>query len=66
MYIGESGRTFGERYKDHLRTPFSKQNYHTTTDHLSNMENVNIIGRERHGFARAIKESIYIRVKQAP
>ena len=27
------------------------------------MENFNIIGMERHGFARAIKESIYIRVK---
>ena len=29
--------------------------HHTTTGHLTNMDNFSIIGREGHGFARTIK-----------
>ena len=56
-YIGETSRTFGERFKEHLKEPLSIHVQSTQTGH-----NFNIIGREDHGLARTIKESIYIRV----
>ena len=64
QYIGESGRTFGERYTKHCRRFSPTQGNKTTTGHLTTMENFNIIGRESHGFIRTIKESIYFRVNQ--
>ena len=56
QYIGETSRTFGERYKEHLKDP-SPIHAHSTTP-----ENFNIIGREDHGLPRTIKELIYIKV----
>ena len=61
-YIGETTRTLGERYKEHLKQPSPihvhiQQTGHTTTD-----TSFNIIGREDQWLARTIKESIYIRV----
>ena len=47
-YIGETSRTFGERFKEHLKEPALIHQI--------------IIGREGHGIVRTIKESIYIRV----
>ena len=60
--IRETSRIFGERHKEHLSEPSPIHAYSTQTGHSTNPENFNIIGREDHGLARAIKESIYIRV----
>ena len=60
-YIGESSRTFREKYKEHLKAPspiFEQQN---NTGHTTSGENIKIIGREGHNMATAIKETIYIR-----
>ena len=61
-YIGETTRTFGERFKEHMKVP-SDIHYHSSqTGHPTNHNNFQIIGREGHCLARNIKESIYIRV----
>ena len=62
-YIGETSRTMGERYKEHLKKPSSIHVHSIQTGHNTTPENFNIIGREDHDLARTIKESIYIRVK---
>ena len=61
-YIGETSRTFGERYKEHLKAPSAIHHHSTITGHSTNHNNFQIIGREGHNLARNIKESIYIRV----
>ena len=61
-YIGETSRTLGERYIKHLKEPSPIYTHSTHTGHNTKPENFTIIGREDHGLARAIKESIYIRV----
>ena len=61
-YIGESSRTFGERFKEHLKVPSPIYDHHTTTGHETSLENFSIVGREDQNLIRAIKEAIYIRV----
>ena len=61
-YIGESVRTFEERYREHLKAPSSIFEHNNVTDHTPSVENFKIIGREGHNMARAIKEANYIRV----
>ena len=61
-YIGESSRTFGEKYKEHLKAPSPIFEHQNNTVHITSVENFKIIGREGHNMARAIKEAIYIRV----
>ena len=53
---------FGERFKDHLKEPSSIHQHSMSTGHPTTQHNFQIIGREGHGIARIIKESIYIRV----
>ena len=57
-YIGETSRTLGGRYKEHLKEPSPTHVHNTQTGHNATPENFNIIGREDHGLARTIKESI--------
>ena len=59
---GETSRTFEERYKMHLKEPSPIYGHSNLSGHCSNPNNFIIIGREDHGLARTIKESIYIRV----
>ena len=62
-YIGETSRTFGERYKEHLKAPSAI--HHHSSQHGATpltITTFQIIGREGHNLARNIKESIYIRV----
>ena len=61
-YIGETSRTFGERYKDHLKDPSPIHHHNNQTNHPINHNNFKIIGREGHYLSRYIKESIFIRV----
>ena len=61
-YIGEISRTLGERYRVHLKEPSPIHVHSTQTGHHTTPDNFNIIGKEDHGLARIIKESVYIRV----
>ena len=61
-YIGETSRTFGERYKEHMKEPSTICGHSNIWGHRINPDNFTIRGREDHGLARTIKESIYIRV----
>ena len=61
-YMGETSRTFEERFKEHLKDPSSIHHHSNKTGHLTTKHNFQIIGREDHGTARTIKESIHIRV----
>ena len=61
-FTGETPRDLGERYKEHLKGPSPIHMCNTQTGHNTTPENFNTIGREDHGLARTIKESIYIRV----
>ena len=61
-YIQETFRTFGERFKEHLKEPSPINHDSISTGHPTTQHNFQIIGREGHDIARTIKESIYIRV----
>ena len=61
-YIGESARTFEERFKEHLKAPSPIYEHDNTTGHKISVENFKIIGREGHVISRTIQEAIYIRV----
>ena len=61
-YIGETSRTFGERYKEHLKDPSPIHQHSNHTGHSTSHNNFQIKGREVHSLARNIKESIFIRV----
>ena len=61
-YIGESSRTFEERYKEQLKTPLSIFEHQNITGHTTTLENFKIIRREGPNMARTTKETIYIRV----
>ena len=61
-YIGESARTFEDRYKEHLKAPSPIFEHQNITGHTTTVENFKIIEREGQNMTRAIKEAIYIRV----
>ena len=61
-YIGETSRTFGERYKECLKTPSPIHDHSNTSGHTTSLENFSIIGREEQNLSRLIKESMFIRV----
>ena len=61
-YIGETSMTLGERYKEHMKEPSPIYGHSSQSGHSTNPDYFTIIGREDHGLARTIKESIYIRV----
>ena len=61
-YIGEAARTFGERYKEHLRAPSPLYDHSNTTGHNITLNNFSILGREEQNLCRLIKESMFIRV----
>ena len=61
-YIGESSRTFGEKFKEHLKAPSPIFDHYNTTGHKVSLENFSIVGREEQNLMRTIKEALYIRV----
>ena len=61
-YIGESSKTFGERFKEHLKAPFPIFDHYNITGHNVSIENFSIVGREKQILIRTIKEALYIRV----
>ena len=65
-YKGETSRTLGEMYKEHLKEPSPIHVHSQQTGHITNPDNFNISSRVDQGLTRLIKESIYIRVKNPP
>ena len=65
-YIAESGRTFGERLREHMRAPSPITDHQNTTGHEVPLDNFSIVGREDNSIARNIKEAIFIRVNDHP
>ena len=61
-YIGETSRTFGERYKEHLKAPSPIHDHSNTSGHTTSLENFSIEGKEEQNLFRLIKESMFIRV----
>ena len=61
-YMRETSRTFGERFKEHLKKPSLIHHHSNNTGHPTTQHNFQIIWREGHGLARSIKEPIFIRV----
>ena len=61
-YIGESGRTFGKRFREHMRAPSPILDHENITGDEVSLENFSMVGREDQNIARTIKEAILIRV----
>ena len=61
-YIGESSRTFGERFREHQKAPFPIFDHYNTTGHKISIENFDTVGREDQKLMRTIKEALYIRI----
>ena len=53
----DTSRTFGERFKEHLKDPSPIYHHCNNTGHPISQNNFQIIGREGHGLARNIKKS---------
>ena len=62
VYIGESGRTFAERFREHMRAPSPIHHHFNITGHEVSLDNFSIVGREDQSMARAIRETMLIRV----
>ena len=61
-YIGESGRTFAERFREHMRAPSPIHDHFNITGHDVCLDNFSIVGREDQSMAMTIKEAMLIRV----
>ena len=61
-YIGESARTFAERFKDHQKVPSPIYDHYNTSGHTVTIDNFTIVGWEDQNLRRTIKETVYIRV----
>ena len=60
-YIGESGKTFAERFKEHMKAPSPIHDYYNTNGHDISIDDFSIVGREDQNLERSIKETIFIR-----
>ena len=60
-YIGESARTFAERFKEHLKPPSPIYDHCNISGHCVTIDNFSIVGREDQNLKRTIKEVLYIR-----
>ena len=61
-YIEESGRTFAERFREHMKAPSLIHDHHNISGHEVSLDNFSIVGREEQSIARTFKEAILIRV----
>ena len=62
-YIGESGRSLGERVKEHLKAPSPIHLHSATTGHPLDPNQFNIMHKEVHSQSRTIKEAMFIRIQ---
>ena len=61
-YIGESGRSFGERVKEHFKTP-SPSTYTAPPGHPMDPEQFSIVHKEVNSHPGTIKEAMFIQVQ---
>ena len=61
-YVGESDRTFAERFREHLRSTLPIYDHYKTTGHEVSLDNFSIVGRDDQSMTRTIREAILIRV----
>ena len=61
-YIGETSRTFAERFKEHQKALSSIYDHCNISGHKINIDSFTIVGRENQNLTRAIKEALFIRV----
>ena len=61
-YTGESGRTFADRFKEHLKAPSPIYQCTSTTGHPVSPDCFSIVHRESQGLNKNIKETVLIRV----
>ena len=59
QYIGESGRTLGDRVKEHLRALSPIHQHSNTTGHPVSPDLFTIVHREPQGNTRNIKEAMF-------
>ena len=62
-YIGESGRTLGERVKEHFKASSTIHLHSTTTGHPMDAEQFNIVHKEVNSHFRTITEAMFIHVQ---
>ena len=62
LCIGESGRSLGERYREHLKAPSPLHLHTSTTGHPVSPDCFTIVDRDAQGLTRNIKEAMYIKV----
>ena len=65
-YIGETSRTFGERFKEHLKAPSPIFDHSNISGHSTTINNFTVVGREEQTLSRLIKEAMFIRVNSHP
>ena len=61
-YLGESGRTFAERFRERMRAPSPIHDHFNITGHEVSLDNFSIVGREDQSMARIIRKAMLIRV----
>ena len=59
-YIGESSRTFGERFREDLKPPYPIYDHSNITGDNVTINNFNVVVREDLNLIRTIKEALYI------
>ena len=62
-YIGESGRTLGDRIKVHFKGPSPIHLHSSTTGHPMDPNQFSIVHREVNSHPRTIKEAMFIQVQ---
>ena len=65
-YIGESGRTLGDRIKKHFKAPSPIHQHSSTTGHPMDSNQFNIIHKEVNSQPRTIKEAMFIHMQDPP
>ena len=61
-YIVESGRTFAERFREHMKAPSPIHDLFNVTGNEVSVDNFSIVAREDQSMARTIREAMLIRV----
>ena len=62
-YIGESGRSLGERVKEHFKPPSPIHLHSTITGHPMDPEQFSIVHKEVNSQSRTIQEAMFIQVQ---
>ena len=65
-YIGESGRTLGDRIKEHFKAPSPIHQHSSTTGHPMDLNQFNILHKEVNSQHRTIKEAMFIHMQDPP